>query len=778
MTLNKWLSFVLIGLTVGGCRILNEKLASKDTVEGCLWVMFCMSLDERLASKNDGVRLEAEQELIQQAYEKGTSQDRLSAISRVTDQKLLFDVAMNEKSSQEERLAAVSRITDQNLLFDVAMNEKRSQEEHLAAIDRLTDKTSLFKVAMKARENTAKEGEAAVLKLSDANQFLQVARESPVKEVGLAAVSKITDANQFLQVANRSPVQEVGLAAFSKIKSTSDYEYLARHAVLAPVRVRAYYKIVDQAKLLSIVQETNDRSIKLLAIKKVDDKEKLLPIIFASTDVKLVNDFIKQCTDEAVLIKMVKQYADKLTADQCSKLTAKAKSAELKDLIASVADLKIAEQIRVAKPTAYKTLLDSITNPKIKNDACMGMILLYLEIGNYRYWSGNERTEDKYGEERHEFRFNLQKEGMREYIGYLTDKQITDFVIYSKVNDKDIKNLDDLVAGRYIKDLAEHHKKIDDSIVNEMRSAMIDAIRVKSPECFVALFCDYVEAKKKDPDSVKDFTKIYCDSFTIPLLRMFDSDSEKITQEMMIKIINATSGFVAADALIEFLSKKVTTPEAVEAFLASDYISAKRPHIWKNYSYGTGKWITSDTLNNTFDDSVLRCMANVMLKVSADEKKRVLEEAKKHLAENKDAVKIGPFYCGMSYYEAMIVAENEGLIRKGVNLIWFTFYNYKPEEIVKDVKNNLKVSSITFKPNASLKYLDCEEDALIQNQAIKQCVKQEPGKAKALDYLGEIKHDFGEDEDSSILWANYTNTRLGVKLSFDSKSGELILTRP
>jgi len=306
---NQWMVLSLCGLTIAGC----------------------MSLEERLASNDAGVRRDAEYELIQQAYKKGSQQDRLAAIARVSDQGLLFSLAM------------------------------------------------------KSQENTAKEGAAAVQKLTDASQVLQVAKESVVPDVGATALSKVNNVASYADIAQR--------------------------AKTPAVRAAAYEKITDQNQLLSIAQETKDKTIKLSAIKRVSDKEKLLPIVFASTsarpaarpaaqsakdnpdnekrmmaekmnvekkmraekmaiekkmggakgaaskpaatetvaatvDAELVDAFIANCAKDDVLIKMVRTYGDKLSVSQCEQLKAKSKNTELHASITSIADIKAANALR------------------------------------------------------------------------------------------------------------------------------------------------------------------------------------------------------------------------------------------------------------------------------------------------------------------------------------------------------------------------------------------------------------------------------------------------
>lgn len=707
-----------------------KKLKLMPLVLGGAMIAGCMSLEERLASNDARVRRYAEYELVQQAYRNGTQQDRLAAIGRVSDQELLFGLAM------------------------------------------------------KSKDNTAKEGAAAVQKLTDANQVLQIAKTSAVGDVGVAALAKVSDASSYVDIAQT--------------------------AKAPAVRAAAYEKIDDQEKLLSVVQMTKDKAIKLSAIKRVNDKEKLLPIVFASTataaptarpakrdlnaekrkmaekmnmekrmmaekmskgkkangekdapaasaqvevaqvDAELVDAFIANCSQEDVLIKMVKTYGARLSSVQCAALTKKSENAELKELIASVADLKTVERIRVADPDDYKTLLDSIANVKIKNSACAEIMLKGLEV------ESTYHAAEKYGYAKvhfYEALFSSRRDNciMKDYIGFLSDRQLSDIVLSGKVDETD-----------FYKD--------NDSHVFCFRQSVLAAMSISSA---MKLFPKMLALRDNNPKESHYRYEGICDEFEYRFERDMPSD-----QKLLVDFINGTNGKVLKEETVKAIYKAVSSPEAAEAFLNRQDITTVKGVMGENWQ----------------SERVLPWMASLMLKVSQGEKERVLSEAQKELARNKDAVRIGPFYIGMPYYEATLVAEKEGLYTKDGGLIALYFANGELKrdevaEIAKDWKKNLRVKKIVYTTKAALKYLDCE-DATVLQQAIKQCVKKESGKANSFDYAGEIKHNVQVESSRKIdlfsptgtrldfdseIWETYTNTRLGVKLTHGEKNGTLIL---
>ena len=91
---------------------------------------------------------------------------------------------------------------------------------------------------------------------------------------------------------------------------------------------------------------------------------------------------------------------------------------------------------------------------------------------------------------------------------------------------------------------------------------------------------------------------------------------------------------------------------------------------------------------------------------------------------------------------------------------------------------------MTFTPKAALKFLDCE-DAHVLQQAIKQCVKKQKGRANSWDYASEIKTDVSFDSStrvnlfsptgtttdySSKLVSEYKNAKLGIALELEKIS--------
>lgn len=250
------------------------------------------------------------------------------------------------------------------------------------------------------------------------------------------------------------------------------------------------------------------------------------------------------------------------------------------------------------------------------------------------------------------------------------------------------------------------------------------------------------------------------------------------SQEDVARMLRAFPDDVRENDLLKVVSK-IDSSEAAEAFLSRDFISKRE-----------------------FDGDmkkILKKMLQMISLVGDAEKQRVLKEATHDEEFYKDKIGIGPFYLGMPYYEAIILAENEGLRGKSCD-IWFGWddnldqsrsQNAFYKSVMKDWKKTLVVTSIGLSKKGSVKYLDCE-DAVILQQAIKQCVKKEAGKAKQYEYMDEIKHNARLDSSNSFDMFSpngiktdyrvtsieeYSSTKLGVRLRYVENDGILVFLK-
>lgn len=198
------------------------------------------------------------------------------------------------------------------------------------------------------------------------------------------------------------------------------------------------------------------------------------------------------------------------------------------------------------------------------------------------------------------------------------------------------------------------------------------------------------------------------------------------------------------------------------------------------------KIMTSDAaiafLRKGFENVQDYMIRDCMLKLDGEYRSRILVESKKRYESNKGKVCMGPFYLGMPLCDALVQREALGIRGKDA---WFVLENVKNED--PNIIENWKISAMTFSPKGALKFLDCE-DAHVLQQAIRQCVKKQKGRANSWDYASEIRTDVSFDSStridffsptgkttdySSSIVSEYKNTKLGIGLRYDKETGAL-----
>ena len=325
----------------------------------------CASLDERLASNDPRVKNEAERELVQSSRENGDESMRVAAVRRVANKDFLYEIAAT------------------------ANNAERTAKGRTV--------------------NTIKEGLAAIGKLDGERVFLKLSVEAKSPEVRSASAAKIATMDGFVYLAEHSPDAAIRQMALGKLSDEKNLAHIVRHASVPAVRLAAYDKIQSQDTLIELLDGNTaikDRKIVLSGIKRVNDKSKLLKIVFAPnastrntdaeqvSDIKYVRDrrgkmipvrvpnkratkpvvakpvststydkefvdaFIANCSNDSLLVKIVNEYGEGLSPEQCAAIKAKSKSVEVQNAIAAIADKKTLAELKKIEKT-YDTYRQS-----------------------------------------------------------------------------------------------------------------------------------------------------------------------------------------------------------------------------------------------------------------------------------------------------------------------------------------------------------------------------------------------------------------------------------
>ncbi len=214
---------------------------------------------------------------------------RYKAVEKLTDEKLLAQIAKNDPS-RKIRLVAVDRIsTDQATLAYVALNDP-DEMLRLRAVHRLNDPMLLLEVAsysldnrvtQKAREK-AKELKSSLIQGTPDKESTTRRGKRKLPEVGLSdpdpdarfkAVQKLADQSVLAQIAENDSNHIVRWAAVDKLK---DQRALAEVAMTDPndsVRLRAVHRLTDQEALKKVVLNASDRGVVKQALEKIEGSD-------------------------------------------------------------------------------------------------------------------------------------------------------------------------------------------------------------------------------------------------------------------------------------------------------------------------------------------------------------------------------------------------------------------------------------------------------------------------------------------------------------------------
>ena len=341
---------------------MSKLMIAAFAVTGIVALSGCMSLEERLASSDPRVKNEAEHELIESS---------------------------RENSDETARIAAVKRISNKDYLYEIAVKANQAEKNSKGGT-----------------VNTVKEGLAAVDMLSGEDKMLQLALDAKSDEIRAAAFNKITSDDSFLRLAEKAADAAIRRRAFDKVANEDGFAHIVKCSDDATTRIMAYDKIQDQKLLLELLNTSNDRQLILNGIKRIEDKEGIIQRVFAavsrpekaennstpgvvyrkgkhgrmipvpvpankaikkdspaptpaqSFDKELVDAFIANCSDDTILARVVKNYGEGFTPEQCAAIKAKSNNAEIQNAIARLSDKKILSEILAAEKKyreGYKT---------------------------------------------------------------------------------------------------------------------------------------------------------------------------------------------------------------------------------------------------------------------------------------------------------------------------------------------------------------------------------------------------------------------------------------
>jgi len=269
-------------------KILSDLAISSDDISILEIVVEKLTDQEILAhvvkhEKYDSIRLVAaekltDQSLVQELYARIAKADRfelgeaviLRAIKNLTNQKLLFDVAIN--TSLVAQRAAIEKLTDQSKLAEVA---KIDSNHGSAAVRMLTDHAMIIDVAKNARVATTRW--EAIEKLIDQNVLSDIAKNTDVEWIGEMIVNnKLTDQDLLADVAKSAKADKVKRYAVWKLNDQNLLADVAKNTdnweILFDIADKLTNKCLAQEIYIDIAKNADKRDIQFRAAEKIADQ--------------------------------------------------------------------------------------------------------------------------------------------------------------------------------------------------------------------------------------------------------------------------------------------------------------------------------------------------------------------------------------------------------------------------------------------------------------------------------------------------------------------------
>ena len=226
---------------------------------------------------------------------------RLAAIPLITNQKVLAKVALEDNDSMVKK-EAVKKITDQEVLIKIALNDK-DVLTRWRAVKKITNQEVLIKIALSNEDEDVRW--EAVEKIKDQKVLAQIALKDEDEDVRLQAVEKITDQKLLGQIALKDTDKHIRLVAFTKITDQKLLEQIALISKDSNIRARATSKIKDQKVLAQIALKDEDEDVRMIAVTNITDQKVLGQIALKDKDEHIRLVAVDKITDKKVLNQII-----------------------------------------------------------------------------------------------------------------------------------------------------------------------------------------------------------------------------------------------------------------------------------------------------------------------------------------------------------------------------------------------------------------------------------------------------------------------------------------
>jgi len=328
--------------------------------------VFC---DIAMTASICAVRLAAAERLVDKALAqtmffntaKNNISDDTTALSKITDQTLLVDIAKNSSRSTL-RIAAAERITDkvisQSVFFDISQHDVSEEVKTEAAL-KLTDNAMLASLAISTSSENVRL--AAFQMIQDQSVLADIAK---MPGASLSAVEMIFDQTALADVAQKAHNGAIRLAAAIKITDTALAQTIfadIAEGCQCPLRYEAVRLLTDQSLLAYVAMKVNDTKARLQVAEKLTNKA-IAQNIFAGIAMSDDNIYVRLQVAEKLSDKAL---AQKIFADIAKKDWSYAEAAKKLTDQAQLADVAMRAEstnvrLRVAEKLADKALAQRI----------------------------------------------------------------------------------------------------------------------------------------------------------------------------------------------------------------------------------------------------------------------------------------------------------------------------------------------------------------------------------------------------------------------------------
>lgn len=253
---------------------------------------------------------------------------RMTAIKRITDQKIIIDIARNDNNFYVRNFAlgcifdttllpeiaksAIEEVTDQYDLIRIAEHPNWNVYSRIAAINKITDDKVLAEIAKEADNNKVRK--SAINKISDQLILKELANYDKNSYIREESVKMITDQNILIELIKDAEFTNTKETALSKIEDHNVLVDIAKNYKDIQIRRAAIWKITDQNVLISLAKNDTNNYIRRTAVKKISDQNILADIAMQDNDSEVQHNAILGINDQLILkeiINKVKNYAFK-----------------------------------------------------------------------------------------------------------------------------------------------------------------------------------------------------------------------------------------------------------------------------------------------------------------------------------------------------------------------------------------------------------------------------------------------------------------------------------